>query len=118
MPGTKSASKSANQVGVRVQFKTTGGIAHFPGLAKPTVIDSNQLNAEEAKKLTQLIEAADFFELPTKISTTSPGAADYRQYTITIEDQQKKHTVELTEPIQSVALQELITFLRAKGKKF
>lgn len=103
-------------MGMRIQFSSTGGIAHFPGLAKPLTIDSAQMQAADAKKLEQLIVAARFFELPAKVGSPQAGAADYRTYTITVESGEQRHTVEAVEPIEDVSLSELVAFLREKKK--
>jgi hypothetical protein len=103
---------------MRIQFKMEGGIAFFPGLSKPIVIETDALNNEQASELEQRIQAAHFFELPRTVGTPARGAADYRQYTITIEDRSKRHTVRLTEPIQDPSLQALLDImneLRARG---
>jgi hypothetical protein len=101
---------------MRVQFTTEGGIAHFPGLSRPVVIDSDQLSQEEEIKLRQLVEAARFFDLPEKAVPPPRGAADYYRYTITIEEGGRQHTVQLSDPVQEPALQQLLVFLRTKAK--
>ena len=67
--------------------------------------------------MEQLIVAARFFELPAKVGSPRPGAADYRTYTITVESGEQRHTVEAVEPIDDVGLSELVAFLREKKKK-
>jgi hypothetical protein len=101
---------------MHVQFKTEGGIAYFPGLSKPATIDSADLPGAEAERLRQLVEAAHFFALPAASRTLPKGAADYHQYTITIEDGQRHHTVRLADPIESPELQALVEFLREKTR--
>jgi hypothetical protein len=102
---------------MRIEFKTEGGIAHFPGLSRPVVIDSNGLSAEEDAELTRLVEAARFFERPSAVGTPSPGAADYRQYTITVQDGGQQHTVKLVDPVDDIGLQQLLHFLQAKARE-
>jgi len=101
---------------MRIEFKTEGGFAHFPGLSKPTVIDGTTLPPAEAGMLEQHIEAARFFELPKTVGTLSRGAADYRQYTITVADGKKQRTVRITEPIADPGLQALVDYLRQKAR--
>ncbi len=98
---------------MRVQFATEGGVAFFPGLSKPTVIDSADLPEDDAAKLRQLIDSARFFDLPEASRALPKGAADYRQYTITVEDGKRRHTVRLTDPVENPNLQALIDFLRS-----
>ncbi len=99
---------------MRLQFKMEGGIASFPGRSSPITIDSDQLPKQESDELKRLVNATRFFDLPATMSSLSPGAADYRQYTITIEDEGKQHTVHLTDPIEDPNLQALLTYLRAR----
>jgi hypothetical protein len=101
---------------MRVELKTEGGFAVFPGLNKPLVIDSRKLSAEDAAELSQKLEALHFFDLPVEASSPAPGAADYRQYTITVQDGQRRHTVKATEPVQNGDLQQFIAYLRDLGK--
>ena len=102
---------------MRIELKTEGGIAHFPGLSRPVVIDSAALSAEDDAELKRLIESARFFERPPIVGTPSPGAADYRQYTVTVEDGGRQHTVRLVDPVDDAALQQLLHFLRAKARE-
>ncbi len=99
---------------MRIQFKMEGGIAYFPGLSKPITIDTNELPEQEADELKRLVNATRFFDLPAVIGSPAPGAADYRQYTITIEDNGKQHTVRLTDPIVDPNLQALLTYLKTR----
>ncbi len=97
---------------MRVQLNIEGGLAYFPGLNKPITIDSNALPPQEANKLKQLLDGAHFFDLPPVMNTPAPGAADYRKYTITVDDDSKHHTVQLIEPVQDPNLQALLTHLK------
>ena len=99
---------------MRIQLKIEGGIAFFPGLSKPIMIDSDQLPQQESDELKRLVNATRFFDLPTAMGSPSPGAADYRQYTITIQDEGKQHTVHLTDLIEDPDLQALLTYLKAR----
>ena len=98
---------------MRISFKTEGGLAHLPGLSKPTTIDTDELSPKEANELERLIEAAGFFELPTTYAPPGRGA-DYQQYTITVTIPDRSHTVRLTEPIEDPRVRELVNHLRAK----
>jgi hypothetical protein len=85
-----------------------GGIVHFPGLNRPTDIDSDQLTPKETTDLKHLVEAAGFFSLPSRVGKPARGAADYRQYTVTIEEGARRHTVRMTEPVDNADLQRLL----------
>jgi hypothetical protein len=101
---------------MRIEFQTEGGIAHFPGLSRPIVIDHEALSAEEASELTRLLEAARFFERPTVAGAPRSGAADYRQYTITVEEGERQHSIRLADPVEDPTLQQLLGFLQTKAR--
>lgn len=98
---------------MRVEFRMSStGIAYLPGLARPVVIDSVNLPAEEAAELERLIRDANFFELPAEVGRV--GVPDARQHVITVDAGDRRHTVQVSEPADVPALQALLTFLRGK----
>jgi hypothetical protein len=97
---------------MRVELKIEGGLAYFPGLNKPRVIDSADLSAAETNRLRQLVDAAGIFEQPTGDRALPKGAADYRQYIITVEDGRRRRTVRLADPIANTELEALVEYLR------
>lgn len=101
---------------MHVHFTVGGGLAYLPGLAKPVDIDSDQLSRFDAIELQRLVDAAGFFSLPSKINPPHPGAADYVQYAVTIEQGGQRHTVEWTDIAEDPRLRQLRLFLQAKAK--
>ncbi|OGB23999.1 MAG: hypothetical protein A3I66_14880 [Burkholderiales bacterium RIFCSPLOWO2_02_FULL_57_36] len=101
---------------MQVEMSEEGGVAYFPGLAKPVSIDVDSMEAGAADQLRQLIEHANFFDLPATVGTPAKGAADYRQYTLTIDDGPRKRTVRIQEPIEDPALNELVQAVRKHVK--
>ncbi len=101
---------------LRVRFQTEGGIAFFPGLSEPVTIDGDELPEEDAVELERRVEEARFFDLPARVSEPQRGAADYRQYTITVEDGGRSHTVRAVDPVEDPGLQTLVNYLNAKAK--
>jgi len=99
---------------MRVELQTDGGIAYFPGLNKPIVVDSSKLPNKQAAQLQQLIDSAHFFELPAASRSLPKGAADLRRYTITVADGQRRRTVRLNDPVEDAQLQALIEFLQGQ----
>ncbi len=99
---------------MRIQLKIEGGVACFPGLSKPIRLDSRDLSAEDAAELERLVREANFFALPAEQTRPQRGAADYRQYTLTVEDAGRTHTVQLTDPIENAHLSALVTFVQRK----
>jgi hypothetical protein len=102
---------------MHVLFATSGGIAYFPGLARPVTIEADQLPREDASELDGLVTDSGFFERPEQVECNStPGAADYRQYTITIEKGGRCHTLIVSEPIEDPCIRRLVRFLEAQVK--
>ena len=105
---------------MRITFKTEGGFAYFPGLAKPFAFDISDLSKKDAKTLQNLINKAEFFDLPTSIGNVPPGAADMQQQTLTVEDGSKTHTVKMVSDASSEVqalfecVQALVTKLRTQ----
>lgn len=107
----------AGSENMRVEFATSGGIAFFPGLARPVVIEANQLPEDEARKLGDLVAASRFFDRPAQMAHgMAPGAADYRQHTITIEQGGRSHTVVVNEPVEDPDMKQLVNFLEGQAK--
>ena len=101
---------------MRVQFTTEGGIAYFPGMSKPVIIDSEKLSEEDAIELRHLVEAAHFFDLPTRGSPPPKGSADFYSYVITVSEKGRQHTIRINEFEKNPELQNLLNFLKAKGE--
>jgi hypothetical protein len=100
---------------MRIDFQVEGGIAAFPGLAKPVSIDCERLPAAATARLRDLVQQADFFALPS--STPAPAAPDARRYTIAVDDGGRCGTVTVTEPIQDPALRDLVAELRVHARQ-
>jgi hypothetical protein len=88
---------------MRIHFVRSGG---FAGLLVDFEVDTADLPAEEAAALHQAVENAGFFNLPCKIDAAG-DEVDRFQYTITVEDEGQKHTVETGEAAMPDSLQPL-----------
>jgi hypothetical protein len=102
---------------MRIVFTTEGGLAFFPGLSRPAVINSHDLAAAEAAELERLLDSARFFELPEGSRALHRGAADYRQYTMSVENKNRRHTVRLADPVENPQLEALLEFLRRHAQR-
>jgi hypothetical protein len=102
---------------MRITFQSQGGIAFFPKLNQPVVIESDQLPAEQQVKLEGLLKATRFFALPTSVGERKKGAADMREYTLRVEDGAQDHTIHVTEPFENSQLEQLIAELRTHARK-
>lgn len=93
---------------MRIEFRVDGGLAAFPGLAKPVSIDCSALPAPAGERLRDLVHRARLFALPAEQGAALPDA---RAYTIAVDDDSRCRTVTVREPITDPALQELIAEL-------
>ena len=96
---------------MKVSFEQSGGLA---GMMVSTTVDSGSLPKEEASLLQNLVKDANFFTLPSKSEPPRQGAADYFEYTISVENDGLKHTVETTDLTMPESLKPLIRYLRSK----
>lgn len=102
---------------MKIYFERSGG---FAGMLSSTTVDTQNLSSKEANEIKNLVEKAHFFELPSKLSQSSPkttkGAADYFVYKITIQNNnnnnnQSQHSVECNDVNIQPALRPLIDIL-------
>ncbi|GHO86499.1 protealysin inhibitor emfourin [Dictyobacter formicarum] len=96
---------------MRIQVRIEGGFAQLPGLSTPRTLDSATLSAQNANEMRQLVQAANFFELPAVQDKPARGA-DYRTYHITVEDNGRSHTLQVSDPIRDPQLQALLSFVQ------
>jgi hypothetical protein len=101
---------------MRITFQSQGGIAFFPKLNRPVVIDTAQLPAAERSKLEGLLQSTRFFALPPSIGQRRRGAADLREYTLRVEDETRDYTVRVVEPFDHPELEQLIAELRSHAR--
>jgi hypothetical protein len=95
---------------VRVTFKSSGGVAYFPGLSAPKTIDVSSLPSDRQQEIRNLLAESRFFDLPAR-TPPRKGAADYQTYTITVADDTRQHTIEVSDPVPS-PLGRLVDLLR------
>ena len=84
---------------MKITYSMRGGFAYVPTLNQPITIDTAQIDQQTADRLNSLLQSAHFFDKPIAAGAPLPGAADYRTYTITVDDGLRTHTVELNDPI-------------------
>lgn len=97
---------------MKITIEINGGFAPLPALSRPITIDTTTLNPQLVQQLESLVRDAAFFDRPAFINTTAKGAADYRTYTITVQDGPRVHTVSLTDPISDPSLEQLVSHLQ------
>jgi hypothetical protein len=91
---------------MRVQFERSGG---FAGMRAEATIDSDDLSQAQARELQDMVSAANFFSLPSKMEDSS--GADRFQYRVTIESEGQRHTVECGEESAPESLRRLLEYI-------
>ncbi len=89
---------------MRIYFERSGG---FMGMHIAKTLDTTALSPEEASSLHHMIDAAGFFELP-ETPTASPEGADQFHYKLTVEDEERHHSIETTDAAAPDALRPLL----------
>jgi len=97
---------------MQVDVERSGG---FAGINRTNSISTDQMPAEEARKLADLVAAAGFFELPSVIRSTEPGG-DRFQYKITVENERGTHTVQVDEAAVPPSLQPVLNWMKNAGR--
>jgi len=91
---------------MQVSFERSGGVIGAPiGLN----LDSTNLPPDQAAQLRQLIEAADFFNLPTALPSTPQP--DRFQYRLTVQDGNRQHQITVGEAAVPSLLRPLLDWL-------
>ena len=94
---------------MKVSVVRGGGLA---GLVQTTIADSASLAPEHAAQLRSKVDEAGFFALPGD-APRSPGAADRFDYAVTVEDDDRTHTVRRAEADLPDAVQDLIAWVNS-----
>jgi len=94
-----------------VTFERSGG---FAGRQLRYRVNSDELSDADRNQLQQLVDTPGFFGLPEQIKAP-PGAADVFQFTITVDDGDRKHTVEVDQTVAPKNLKPLLQWLGARA---
>ena len=104
---------------MRVTIKTEGGTAHFPGLARPVEIDTEDLAPDEARELEEGLRTAGLLgEHPCEQrDVAAPNVPDARCHTITVERDHERRSAQVCDPVASPALGSLISLLERHRRR-
>jgi hypothetical protein len=91
----------------RIKFERTGG---FAGLKIARELKFDELPAEYAERLRELLDDLDFEELPRQ-ATSRGSMPDEFTYVITVETKKGKHTVVTGDVSAPEKMQELLKLL-------
>ena len=96
---------------MRVEFERSGG---FGGLRRVCTVDEGTLPPEAARQLRDLVHGARFFDLPAEIRASQPGADRFR-YRLTVDDGERRHTVDLDEAAAPDGVWPLVDWLSRRA---
>ncbi len=98
---------------MRVSIERSGG---FAGITMKTTVDEKDVAPDEALKLRQLVEEADFFNLPGRIVSRSPQP-DRFQYALRLEEKGRQYAVMVSEEALPEKLKPLVNWLMEKARQ-
>jgi hypothetical protein len=87
-----------------IHLVRTGG---FGGMRREARVETESLSSMEREPLERLVGEADFFSLPGKFPKPRRGA-DFFTYRVTVEDGERRHTIEVPQPSLPGKLRPLI----------
>lgn len=103
---------------MRIELKREGGLAFFPGLARPRTVDLTALPPATAEALQREVREARFFEQPATVGGGPTAGADRTSYAVTIEDDGgKRHSVRLVEPVTEPHLRSLLELIQKAARE-
>jgi hypothetical protein len=97
---------------MRIVIERSGG---FAGISQTHSVSTDQLPAEQAQTLRSLVDASDFYELPSAIPSTGL-VRDPFQYKITVESERGTHTVQADEAAVPARLQPVLDWVKRAAK--
>jgi hypothetical protein len=96
----------------KIFFERSGG---FMGRKVTATIDLDELPGDQAKTLEELLDEADFFELPANL--TRPPMPDSFTYNITVSSAEKQHSVRVSDATAPDDLRPLLEQLNKLARK-
>ena len=95
----------------KILFERTGG---FMGRKVSVTIDLDNLSDEQAGLLNDLLDEADFFDLPADM--TQPAMPDAFTYNITISSEERQHSVRVSDTTAPDDLRPLLEELSRQAR--
>ncbi len=80
------------------------------------VVDSKDLQPEEAERMAALLKKSRFFDLPARLETPSQGV-DRFHYRLTVENDDGTRTLEASEASIPAEMRPLIQWLSVRGRR-
>lgn len=99
---------------MQISYERIGG---FAGLHLRTSVDTDELPPHEAEPLKDLINEAQFFDLPERL-VSDESHPDRFHYRLTIQDGDRSHTVEMNGSYIPDPLQMLLAELNRVARSY
>lgn len=93
---------------MRVVIERSGG---FAGMSRIQSFSTDDMPADDGKKLRDLVDASGFYELPSVIHSDEPVPDAFR-YKITVDGERGTHTVETDEGAMPTRLQPILNWVK------
>ncbi len=98
---------------MRISIERTGG---FANITMKMTVGEKDVAPDEALKLRQLVEEADFFNLPGRIVSRSPQP-DRFQYALRLEEKGRQYSVTVSDEVMPEKLKPLVHWLMGKARQ-
>ena len=96
---------------MHLELTRSGGLA---GLRRTAVVDDSVLPPDDVRTLRALVDQASVFDLPATIRSTG-SRADRFQFHLTIDDGERRHTVDVDDGAVPALLRPLIDWLMERS---
>ncbi len=95
-----------------IHLERSGG---FSGISKEIRVETDKLSQNKYARLLILLEPVNFFSLPTNVAPES-HQNDRFQYTLTIEEKNKHHSVTFSESAMPENIRPLIEWIQTNAQ--
>ena len=102
---------------MRIDFQSDGGFGAFPGLNLPVHVDTATLPTAEANAVYKMVSDANLFALPANMGSPTPGSADVKQYTLSVEDGALSNTVTFCDLVAHPGLRAIQEYMERKRER-
>jgi hypothetical protein len=96
-----------------IHLERSGG---FAGMKIDVTLDTESLTEEYARKIKEMLDSSDFFNMPPTFAPPKRGA-DFFNYRITAKLEGKEHTVEMSDPQVPDGLRALLQSVMKYARK-
>lgn len=103
--------KAIEKNAMQISLERSGG---FTGIPLTVTLDTETLAPDRATQLRHLVEAADFFHLPSTLSTSAQP--DRFEYAVTVREGDRSHTITVSEAAIPAPLRPLLDWLMATAR--